>query len=592
MPLSRILLSTIALLAPERRLAVTLALANVALAAAAFAEPVLFGMIVDRLARAQAEADPAAALAGLGPLLAAWVGFGLFTIAAGVLVALHADRLAHRGRLAAMAEVFEHALALPLAFHAGTHSGRALKVMIEGAGALFALWLSFLRDQAAALVAVAVLLPLTLFLNWRLGLVLVVLVLASGLLTHAVLRRTERMQGTVEGHHTALAGNASDALGNVAVVQSFTRIDAEVRHMRAVMADLLAAQAPVLSWWALASVATRCAGTLTVLAILLLGIALFREGLATIGEIVSFVALATMLIGRLEQLVFFVNGLLLNAPKIAELFAVRDTIPAVAERPGARDPGRLAGAVAFEGVSYSYDGERAAVRELTFSVAPGETVALVGETGSGKSTALALLHRAFDPDTGRVLLDGVDARDWQLEGLRRNIGVVFQEPMLFARSLRENLLVGKPDARDDELVAALERAQAGGFLARLPRGLDTEIGERGRSLSGGERQRIAVARALLKDPPILVLDEATSALDAVTEARLKEALAEAMRGRTVFVIAHRLATVRDADRILVLHEGRIVEDGSYEGLLAAGGRFARLAASQHLLQRLEADPAL
>ncbi|WP_188915650.1 glucan ABC transporter ATP-binding protein/ permease [Salinarimonas ramus] len=591
MPLSRVLVRTIALLAPERRLATTLALANVALAGAAFAEPVLFGMIVDRLARAQASSDAAASLEGLGPLLAAWVGFGLFTIAAGVLVALHADRLAHRRRLAAMADFFEHALALPLAFHAGTHSGRALKVMIDGAGALFGLWLTFLRDQAAALVAVVVLLPATLFLNWRLGLVLVVLVLASGLLTHAVLRRTERMQGTVESHHTALAGNASDALGNVAVVQSFTRMDAELRHMRGIVSELLAAQTPVLSWWAIASVATRCAGTLTVLTLLLLGVALFREGLATIGEIVSFVAIATMLIGRLEQLVFFTNGLLLAAPKIAELFAVRDTRPAVADHPGAREPGRLTGAVAFEEVSYSYDGERPAVRDLAFRVEPGETIALVGETGSGKSTALSLLHRAFDPDAGRILLDGRDARDWTLEGLRRNIAVVFQEPMLFARSLRENLLVGAPEASDAELVAALERAQAGAFLARLPRGLDTQIGERGRSLSGGERQRVAIARALLKDAPILVLDEATSALDAVTEARLKEALAEAMRGRTTFVIAHRLATVRDADRILVLHEGRIVEEGSYDALLARGGRFARLAASQHLLQRLETEEA-
>ncbi|MGJ3263195.1 MAG: glucan ABC transporter ATP-binding protein/ permease [Salinarimonas sp.] len=592
MPLSRVFLRSLALLGPERRLAWLLGLANVALAAAAFAVPILFGMIVDRLARAQAARTPGEGLDGLAPLLAAWVGAGVFTIAAGVLVALHADRLAHRRRLGVMAGFFEHALALPLAFHVTTHSGRALKVMLESAGALFGLWLSFLRDQAAALVSVLVLLPLTLLLNWRLGLLLVGLVAATAVLTHAVLRRTERLQGTVEGHHTALAGTASDALGNVAVVQSFTRHEAEARRLRDIVGDLLAAQNPVLSWWALAAVATRSAATLTVLAILLVGIALFRQGLATIGDIVTFVTLATMLIGRLEQLVFFVNGLLLQAPKIAELFAVSDTAPAVANRPGACDPGRLSGAVAFEGVSYSYDGARAAVRELGFQVAPGETVALVGETGSGKSTALALLYRAFDPDAGTVRIDGRDARDWRLEGLRRNIGVVFQEPMLFARSLRENLLVGKPDATDAELVAALERAQAGAFLARLPAGLDTEIGERGRSLSGGERQRIAVARALLKDPPILVLDEATSALDAVTESRLKQALAEAMRGRTVFVIAHRLATVRDADRILVLHEGRIVEDGAYDDLLAAGGRFARLAASQHLLQRLEADPAL
>lgn len=587
MSLSRVYLRAVAAIGPERRLAAGLALANVALAFATFAEPVLFGMIVDALAQAQAAERPRDALGRLPALIAAWVGFGLFTIAAGVLVALHADRLAHRRRLAVMAEYFEHVLALPLAFHATTHSGRALKVMLDGAGAMAGLWLGFLREHCAALVGVVVLLPLTLFLNWRLGLLLVLLVAAFAGLTLLVVRRTEKLQGGVERHHTALAGHASDAFGNIAVVQSFTRVGAEARALRAIMDDLIAAQLPVLSWWALASVATRAAATLTVTAILVLGVALFLEGLATLGEIVTFVSFAALTISRLDQLVVFANGLLMQAPKVAEFFAVRDTVPAVAERPGAVEPGRLTGAVSFDGVSFSYDGARRAVRDLTFTVRPGETVALVGETGSGKSTTVALLHRAFDPTAGVVRLDGRDARDVTLEALRRQIGVVFQEPMLFARSLRENLQVGQPEATDAQMIAALERAQAGAFLKRLPAGLDTLIGERGRTLSGGERQRLAVARALLKDPPILVLDEATSALDANTERRLQDALAEAMRGRTVFVIAHRLATVREADRILVFHEGRIVEEGTYDDLVAAGGRFAALAQAQYLLQRLE-----
>ncbi|WP_349370962.1 glucan ABC transporter ATP-binding protein/ permease [Salinarimonas sp.] len=591
MSLSRIYLRAVAAIGPERRLAAMLVAGNVALAFATFAEPVLFGLVIDALARAQTAPEPGEALGRLPWLIGAWVGFGLFSIAAGVLVALHADRLAHRRRLAVMADFFEHVLALPLAFHAGTHSGRALKVMLDGAGAMAGLWLGFLREHCAALVGVVVLLPLTLFLNWRLGLLLVALVVAFAGLTLVVVRRTEKLQGGVERHHTALAGHASDAFGNIAVVQSFTRIDAEARALRRIATDLLAAQTPVLSWWALASVATRAAATLTVTAILVLGVALFLDGLATLGEIVAFVSLAALVIARLDQLVVFANGLLMQAPKVAELFAVLDAVPAIADRHGAVDPGRLTGAVAFEGVSYSYDGARPAVRDLAFSVRPGETIALVGETGSGKSTTVALLHRAFDPTTGVVRLDGRDAREMKLDALRRQIGVVFQEPMLFARTLRENLQVGRPEASDDEMVAALERAQAGAFLRRLPAGLDTPIGERGRSLSGGERQRLAIARALLKDPPILVLDEATSALDANTERRLQEALAEAMRGRTVFVIAHRLATVRDADRILVFHEGRIVEEGTYDALVAAGGRFAALAQAQYLLARLETEGA-
>jgi ATP-binding cassette subfamily B protein len=238
--------------------------------------------------------------------------------------------------------------------------------------------------------------------------------------------------------------------------------------------------------------------------------------------------------------------------------------------------------VEFKDVSFSYDGKRPAVADLSFTALPGETVALVGATGAGKSTALALLHRAFDPQSGTVRVDGMDVRALTLTGLRRNIGVVFQEVLLFNRSIAENLRVGKPDATDDELRAACERAQVLDVIEGLPQGFDTNAGERGRLFSGGERQRLSIARALLKDPPILILDEATSALDALTEARVQAALAEVMKGRTTFVIAHRLATVRNASRILVFQAGRIVESGPFDELIQRGGHFAELARSQFM----------
>jgi len=214
---------------------------------------------------------------------------------------------------------------------------------------------------------------------------------------------------------------------------------------------------------------------------------------------------------------------------------------------------------------------------------PGQTIALVGATGAGKSTALGLLHRAFDPQSGVVKIDGMDIRGLTLSGLRRNIGVVFQEVLLFNRSVAENLRIGKPDATEEELRAACERAQVLDVVDRLPEGFATNAGERGRLFSGGERQRLSIARALLKDPPILILDEATSALDALTETRVQAALTEVMKGRTTFVIAHRLATIRNADRILVLQGGRIIESGSFDELVRLGGHFAELAKSQYLM---------
>jgi len=580
--LIRLYMRVLGQLGSDMRIGALLAGANVALAIAAFAEPVLFGRIIDTLTRAQIPGAPPVTFGTLTPLILAWIGFGLFTIAAGVLVALHADRLSHRRRLAVMANYFEHVLELPLAFHTQTHSGRVLKVMLEGSNGMAWLWLGFFREHLASLTALVVLLPLTIFLNWRLGLLLVALVAVFAILTAIVLRKTETLQGSVERYHSNLAEHASDALGNVPVIQSFTRIQAETQALQGIIHQLLTAQNPVLSWWALASVATRASATLTVTAIFLTGTWLHLNGLASIGDIVTFMSLATMLIGRLEQAVGFVNQLFLQGPKMGEFFEILDTAPAVHDRPNAKQVERFRGEVAFDDVSFSYDGKRAAVADVTFHVQPGETVALVGATGSGKSTTLGLLHRAFDPQSGAIRIDGDDIRDIGLASLRRNIGVVFQEPMLFARSIRENLQVGRSDATDDEMMEALERAQAKEFLARQTDGLDTVVGERGRSLSGGERQRLSIARALLKNPPILILDEATSALDAATERKLQTALDEVMRGRTTFVIAHRLATIRNADRILVFDAGRIVETGSFDELVAKGGRFAELARAQFM----------
>jgi ATP-binding cassette, subfamily B, beta-glucan exporter len=578
----------VALLAPERGLAVTLAMANAALAAVGFLGPLLFGRIVDTIAnsgqRARHETWEQILL-----LLGLWGLIGVGGIGAGILVALHADRLSQRRRLAAMSQYFEHVLRLPQAFHGGTHSGRQLKIMWQGADTLFGVWLSFLRENIATFVSLFVLLPLTLFLNWRLGALVVLLIVVIAGLTWSVFRHTHVAQARVEAYHSALAEQAGDALGNIVLVQSFVRLAAEARKLREAMSQLVAAQFPVLNWWALLTVLSGASSTITLIAIFALGTWLHLDGRATVGEIVTFMGLATQLIGRVDQAIGFINRLFFHAPRLAEFFAVLDTPSAIIEKLDAVAFGRVQGRVEFERVSLSYGGDRPAVRDLSFVVEPGQTVALVGHTGAGKSTTAALLQRLRDPDAGTIRIDGVDIRDVTLDSLRANIGVVFQESMLFYRSISDNLRVGRPEASEAELLAAARLAEAHDFILRQPEGYNTLVGERGATLSGGERQRLAIARALLKDPPILILDEATSALDAATEARVQQALRNVMRGRTTLVIAHRLSTVRDADLILVFEAGRIVERGSYFELLARGGTFAHLVATQ--LGPLEAEPA-
>jgi ATP-binding cassette subfamily B protein len=580
MRLVRLYMRVLGALHREARLAWILAIANLALAGAQFAEPVLFGRVIDTLTGASGSSD--AVWARLATLLGLWVAFGLFTIVCSTLVALYADRLAHQQRHCMLSDYFEHVLEQPLAFHGERHSGRLMKIMLQGTDSLWGLWVGFFRDHFAAFVSFFVLLPLSVILNWRLALLLIALCAVFAVLTAWVMRKTEDLQGRVESHYSELAERASDTLGNIAVVHSFARVEAEVSGLKHVIDKLLAAQIPVLAWWAVISVLTRASTTITVLSIIIVGAWLHFQNLASVGEIVTFMSFATMLIQRLQDAVHFTNRIFTEAPRLQEFFDVMDTTSVLGDKPNAVDPGRVRGDVAFNDVSFSYDGRRPAVLDLTFKVARGQTIAMVGSTGAGKSTALALLHRAFDPQSGAIQIDGTDIRNMKLAALRRNIGVVFQEGLLFNRSIAENLRVGKPDATDAELREAAARAQALSFVEAAPDGFDARVGERGRMLSGGERQRLSIARALLKNPPILILDEATSALDAKTESLLLAALEEVMKGRTTFVIAHRLATIRKADRILMFEHGRIVEEGSFDELVARNGPFAELARAQYL----------
>ena len=567
------------LLRADMKVAVVLALANLAIAGLQFLDPLLFGRIIEMLSHS-AEMAPDTLWSQAVHLLGAWVGVGAGSIAAGILVALFADRLAHRRRLDIMGRFHAHALSLPLAFHGTSHTGRIMRVMLGGSEVLFGLWLNFFREQLSALVAALVLLPLTLILNWRLGIVLVVLVVLFCTMTAFVIRHTESKQREAERCHNDLAATVQDGLANVTVVQSFARLGEERARFGQAAARLIASQFPVLGWWAFVTVLGRAASTCAVLAIIIVGTLLHVAGQATVGEIVSFMGLATMLIGRLESTMWFTAKLFSTLPMLDEYFSILDTSSTVPQTADATDLQPGEGRVAFEDVSFAYPGGPDILRGVNFTARPGTCVALVGQTGAGKSTAMNLLQRLWDPTAGRVTIDGQDIGRVTLDSLRRTVGVVFQDSMLFNRSIRENLLVGKPDATQEEIERACRLAEAHEFILAQPQGYDTMVGERGATLSGGQKQRLSIARALLKDPRILVLDEATSALDASTEARVATALRALMAGRTTFVIAHRLSTIRNADEILVFDGGQIVERGSYEMLVARGGRFAALVASQ------------
>ena len=569
MPILRLYVRVLGLLAAERALAITLALTNLAVACVFFIEPMLFGKVVDALS-----GDSGRAMR----LIVLWAIVGFLGVAAGVWTSLYADRLAHRRRLAAIALYFEHASALSLGFHSEHHTGRLARIMNMGVGNLFGLWLSFFRDHLSTLFAIVVMIPVALWMNWKLALLMIALMVMFAVTNAIAIRRTHKAQGEVEELHNDIATRAGDVFGNVSIVQSFTRLAAESVALKEMMARVLDAQYPVLRGWAMLSVLNRAASTLTIVAIFALGSSLHTQGEITVGGIVSFVGFSMLLIGRLEQFAAFISTLFFQTQSLEDFFAVLDERPAIIDTPNAPALSAVRGDVMFDHVSFGYDPVQPALHDLSFNVAAGSTIALVGPTGAGKTTALSLLYRAYDPSGGRITIDDQDIRDVSLESLRKNIGVVFQDPGMFYRSILENLRVGNPDADLTQIETAVAAAEAAGFIARKPEGFETMVSERGRSLSGGERQRLAIARAMLKNAPILVLDEATSALDNATEVRIQRALNALTKGRTTFVIAHRLSTVRHADMILVLDQGRLVESGRFDELIRLGGLFAQLAA--------------
>jgi len=369
------------------------------------------------------------------------------------------------------------------------------------------------------------------------------------------------------------------------VVQAFSRETANDDRFHATidrtMAATLAATRLQMQFKFLIGLATA----LGTAGILWIGTQHALRGDLSVGAILLFLSYLGSLYAPLEAIMYTTSTIQGASGSARRVLEVLRTEAEVRDKPGARPLPRLRGEVRFENVTFGYEADRAVLRELTFTVAPGQTIALVGATGAGKSTLVSLLPRFADPWQGRVLIDGHDLRDVTLKSLRAQIAVVLQEPFLFPMSIAENIAYGHPHATMREIIAAAKDANAHEFIERLPQKYETVIGERGATLSGGERQRLSIARAFLKNAPILILDEPTSALDAATEHALLDALQRLTRGRTTFIIAHRLTTVRRADRILVLDCGAMVESGTHDELVHRGGAYARF----HQLQNLGAE---
>ena len=573
MSLLQIYFRALGYLAADKKRVALICAANVALAAIAILEPILLGRVIG-------------AISEKGPVfstLAVWAALGAFNVIAFVLVARGADRFAHARRSEVLCQSFERVITMPLAWHHQRGTSNSLHTLLRAVETLFSLWLEFMRVHLSTAIALVLLVPTALAMDIRMSIVLLGLGVLYVGIGRIVMRRTKSGQTAVERHYHTVFAHVSDSVSNVAVLQSYNRIGHETATLKRYVKDLLDAQNPVLDWWAIANALNRLSSTISMMIVLSIGAYLVTRGQLRVGDVVAFTGFAGMLIARLDQMSAFTTQISEARAKLEDFYRLEDSAAETAEPDGLRELTNVTGHVRFEDVSFEFGNSGHGVEDVSFEVQAGQTVAIVGPTGAGKTTLINLLQRVFTPSSGRILIDGIDTRTVTRKSLRHSIATVFQDAGLLNRSIEDNIRVGRAEASYEEIHAAANAAAAQDFILSKSSGYDTVVGERGGQLSGGERQRIAIARAVLKNAPILVLDEATSALDVETEDRVKEAIDELRRNRTTFIIAHRLTTVRDADLVVFMDKGRVVEMGGFAELSLRNGRFASLLRAGGLL---------
>ncbi|MBC3535831.1 ABC transporter ATP-binding protein [Megasphaera hominis] len=419
-----------------------------------------------------------------------------------------------------------------------------------------------------------------LLLYWKLTLLTLVIV---PLVVFTIRFFGSRLRGAghrVQGKMADITALLEESVSGIRIIRSFNREEFEIERFMEQNDSNFWALMSTVRLTALLTPFIQFFAAIAVTAIIWYGGMSVIDGEMTAGSLIAFLIYAINLANPVRRISEIYGDIQKSLAAADRVFETLDTEPDVKEKPDAIELPKVQGEICFNHVNFSYDEDHPALIDFNLDVKPGEVVALVGPSGAGKSTVTNLLPRFYDVTDGSITIDGTDIRDVTFSSLRQQIGLVPQETMLFNASIRENILYGRLDATDEEIELAAKAANAEEFILQLPQGYDTLVGDRGNSLSGGQRQRIAIARAILKDPRILILDEATSALDTESEKIVQVALERLMEGRTSIVIAHRLSTIRDADKIVVIDHGRIVEEGTHTGLLNKGGLYAHLHAVQ------------
>jgi len=487
--------------------------------------------------------------------------------------------------------IYEHLHRLSLRYYDHAKTGALVSTITTDVATIQDFASSSTLEIVIDLLTIVFMVGLMFWLDWDFTLIAVAFIPVLLLFVFNLKKAVKEATRAVRRRQSDVLSIVQRGLGSMRVTKAFGRQDLEVAHLEAASHATVAAALRARSIKSLMSPMVSIVVAICTAVVLWKGTSLIIAGTMTAGALTVYLAYLKKFFKPVKDLASMTSTIAQTMVALERIQAILSADEVISERPGAIDPGRVRGAISFDRVSFGYDQNSPVLQEVSFDIEPGQVVGIVGPTGSGKSTLLSLLPRFYDPALGRVLIDGIDITHYKLAALRSQIGFVLQDTMLLHGTIRENIAYGRPEATEEEIVEAARIANAEEFISRMPHGYDSMVGERGETLSGGQRQRIAIARAVIRNSPILILDEPTAALDTESEHLVIEALRRLMKGRTVIMIAHRLSTLVDADKIIVLKDGIVAEEGTHEVLIARGGVFSELHRIQYQATRRFADAA-
>lgn len=572
----RIILRVINLLKTEKKIIYTLVSMNFIFAVLVLVEPVIYWKIIDTLINFSKQQNYEL----LYKNILFWVVVGLSIIVVKLFFSIISDRLWHRQLHRNYMNFFNHVLNLSFRFHSNSASWKLVKKITKWWDSIFMVWLEIFRRVLFNIFIIIILAPLMIYFNLKLGLFVVAFWFILGWIAFYLAIKTFKRQDEIEQYYTEISSLFWDAFSNISIVKSFTLINWKIKELKLISKKVLNKQYPILYFWGFLVSLSKIMSIIISIWIIIFWSFLFMKWEITVWELVMFLSFSSILISTIETLMWSLQDTFWRLSSIREYLEIIDTKIEVEDKKWAKDLKNVKWKVEFRDLTFSYDSKREVLKDINITINPWEKIAFVWHTWSWKTTMTNMLFRFYDPQKWQVLIDDVDIKDITQDSLRKNIAAVFQDSSMFNTTILENIKLDNFNATKEEIENVAIKSHSMDFINNLSNWFDTLVWERWIKLSWWEKQRLSIARAFLKDAPILVLDEATSALDSETEKYLQSSFEELMKGRTTFIIAHRLSTIRKADRIFVFKRGKIVESGTYRELKNMWGYFKKLIDSQ------------